>query len=78
MLVIVQAQHDAVAADTFCIGVHDVVLSGWVWMRVRACSRRGRAGSGSGGTMHGSVPVSLRSLRLHLPRLMSDGRQGAW
>lgn len=77
MLIVIEAQHDTVAADTFCIGVHDVVLSVWVWMLVRACNRQGRAGSGSEGTRHGSVRVSLRSPRPRLPHQASGGRRVA-
>ena len=75
MLVIVQAQHDAVAADTFCIGVHDVVLSEWIWKRVHACNRRGRAGSGNVETRHGNAQVSLHSFQLRLLHQTLDERQ---
>jgi len=77
VLIVIEAQHDAVAADTFCIGVHDVVLSEWIWKRVHACNRRGREGSGNVETRHGSVQVSPHSLRLHPPRQLSAGRRVA-
>lgn len=46
-------------------------------MRVHACSRRGRAGSESAGTMHGIVVGRRQESQFLLPRQEPDERQAA-